>query len=311
MAVAKIVVGHRYRQSLGNIAELARSIQTIGLLQPLVVTVGGELIAGRRRLEAVRELKWERVQVRFVSGAEDALKLLRAERDENTCRKDFTPSEAVAIGKAIEQLEAKEAKLRKAQAKGQPRGIKKDAKDGSSGKLPPETGKTRDRVGEAVGLSGKSYTKAKAVCAAAEESPEQFGAIKEEMDKSGRIDPAHKKVQKLLRDKCPAEWKRGPDETATAWLDRLQHVTVGDQKDFRKEFKSLLQSAKSLVRKESKQQAQDAQKKTGDQPAERGQPTAGMILAIQARGLLRQIPADDPMRKQGLQLVADWLKENQ
>ncbi len=66
-----------------------------------VVTSDLRLVAGRRRLEAVRELKWESIEVRIFETLDDALLALRAEQDENTCRKDFTPSEAVRIGKAL------------------------------------------------------------------------------------------------------------------------------------------------------------------------------------------------------------------
>ena len=36
----------------------------------------------------------------------DAAALLTAKRDENECRKPFTTSEAVAMGKALEEIEA-------------------------------------------------------------------------------------------------------------------------------------------------------------------------------------------------------------
>ena len=68
----------------------------------------------------MRKLGWEYVPVHRVGGLDDTLKQLRAERDENTCRKDFTPSEAVAIGKAIEDLEKPKARERHVQQPGQP-----------------------------------------------------------------------------------------------------------------------------------------------------------------------------------------------
>jgi hypothetical protein len=40
----------------------------------------------------VRELGWPEVEVHVVHGLEEELRLLQAEWDENTCRKDFTPS---------------------------------------------------------------------------------------------------------------------------------------------------------------------------------------------------------------------------
>ena len=71
---------------------------------------------------------------------------LQAERDENTCRQDFKPSEAVALGRQIEELERPQAKCRK--VRGTP------AKP--SGNLPEGSkGETREKVGAALGISGK------------------------------------------------------------------------------------------------------------------------------------------------------------
>ncbi len=80
----------------------------------------------------------------------DGPALLQAERDENTCRLDFSPAEAVAIGRAIEDRERAEAKARMTHA------------NDTYGNLPQVSlGPTRDKVGAALGMSGKSYEKAK------------------------------------------------------------------------------------------------------------------------------------------------------
>ncbi|MCR5611764.1 MAG: ParB/RepB/Spo0J family partition protein [Clostridiales bacterium] len=60
-----------------SISELAASIQQVGLIQPLIVRKNGEnyvLIAGERRLRAVKLLAWPTVQciISEVSGEEDA-----------------------------------------------------------------------------------------------------------------------------------------------------------------------------------------------------------------------------------------------
>src|SRR5262245_5259645 len=112
LPVSEIVVGDRHRQDLGDIAGLAKSIRDLGLLQPIIITRDKNLIAGRRRLEAIKELGWTKVDAQVVDHLGDALLALRAERDENTCRKPFTPSEAVAIGQALEELEKAKAKER-------------------------------------------------------------------------------------------------------------------------------------------------------------------------------------------------------
>jgi ParB family chromosome partitioning protein len=192
-AISEIRVGERHRKDLGDLDAMAASIRSVGLLHPLVITEDGSLVAGRRRLEAVRKLGRPTVPVRVVAGLDGALQLLRAERDENTCRKDFTPSEAVAIGKALEALERPKAKERQAQA-GPAEG--KGKKASGSGKLPEAVaGQTRDKVAEAVGMSGRNYEKAKAVIEAAEADP-SLAPVVEEMDRTGKVDPAYQKVPK-------------------------------------------------------------------------------------------------------------------
>jgi ParB family chromosome partitioning protein len=194
LPVDRIIVGDRHRIDLGDIDALAASIDDVGLLHPIVVNTANRLIAGRRRLEAVRKLGWDEVPVHVVGGLHHALAALRAERDENTCRKEFTPSEAVAIGKALEELERPKARERKAQAAGRPRGSKK-AEAVSGGNLPQQTdGKTRDKVAEAVGMSGRTYEKAKAVVDAAATEP-GLQPVLEEMDRTGKVEPAYKKVK--------------------------------------------------------------------------------------------------------------------
>jgi N6-adenosine-specific RNA methylase IME4/ParB-like chromosome segregation protein Spo0J len=211
MSVTEIIVGNRHRRALGDIDALAASIRDVGLLQPLVLTPDHRLVAGARRLAAVKALGWVKVPVRVAEGLDDAVLLLRAERDENTCRKDFTPSEAVDISEALEELEREAAEKRKraTQAKpgegkvgGQsaapnaPRSEPGEEQASGAGKLPaPEKGDTRDRVAEAVGMSGRTYEKAKAVVEAARKNPEKYGKLKEQMDRSGKVNGAFKRLQ--------------------------------------------------------------------------------------------------------------------
>lgn len=90
--------GARFRRDLGDIPALATNIEEIGLLHPIVITLDNTLIAGMRRLQAVQFLGWREVPVRVV----DLDDVVRGEHDENVVRKDFLPSEAVAIAKALE-----------------------------------------------------------------------------------------------------------------------------------------------------------------------------------------------------------------
>jgi ParB/RepB/Spo0J family partition protein len=192
--VAEIVVGERHRRDLGDLDALLDSIRDLGFLQPIVVRPDKRLVAGAR-LAAARKLGVETIPAIVIDGLTDAVNLLKVERDENTCRKQFTPSEAVSIGKALEELERPRARQRQTASlqKGDPSPVVESFHNGN--------GKTRDKVGEAVGMSGKTYEKAKAVVEAAQSDPVAFGAIAERVDENSKVDRAYKQMvqkQKLL-----------------------------------------------------------------------------------------------------------------
>jgi ParB family chromosome partitioning protein len=183
----------RHRKEVGDLDALAKSIADVGLLQPIVVikkrrSGSYRLVAGERRLRAVALLGLKTIPTHVVSNLRDATALLRAEYDENTCRKDFTPTESVAIGAELEKLEREEAAKRKKSGTNQ--------YTEPSGQLPEgSTGQVRDKVAEAVGMSGKTYEKAKAVVEAAEKEPEKYGDLPKVMDQTGKVDGAFKELR--------------------------------------------------------------------------------------------------------------------
>jgi N6-adenosine-specific RNA methylase IME4 len=207
MDIAGIQLGPRFRRDLGDIAQLAQSIAEIGLLHPIVINPNGQLIAGYRRLEACKKLGWKQVPVRVV----DLDNLLRGERDENVQRKDFTPSEAVAIAQALEPLEREAA--RKRQLTGQPSVESTEGKVQSHSKAPATSenvkeqartapppsagskGQSRDKVAAAVGMGWQQLERATAVVQAARQSPEKYGALVAEMDRTGRVNGVYRKLQ--------------------------------------------------------------------------------------------------------------------
>jgi ParB-like chromosome segregation protein Spo0J len=99
LPIANIIIGPRYRQDMGDIDALAKSMTELGLLHPVVVDKKNNLIAGARRLEAARRLGWTEVPVTEI----DMEWLVEGEHAENECRKNFTRSERVAIGREIEE----------------------------------------------------------------------------------------------------------------------------------------------------------------------------------------------------------------
>jgi N6-adenosine-specific RNA methylase IME4 len=188
-------VGPRHRKDMGDIATLAASIEDVGLLHPIVVTPDNKLIAGERRLEACRLLGWEDVPATVVS-LDD---IVRGENDENAIRKDFLPSEIDSIRRALEPKQKEAAKARQ--------GMRSDLQH--SGNF-PGSGDARDKVGAFAGVSGRTVEKIKAVVEAAEENPEKFGHLVKEMDRTGKVGGAHRKLKQANDEKrvlslAPAE----------------------------------------------------------------------------------------------------------
>ena len=127
---------------------MVRSISRMAL-------AGATVIAGFCRIAAFRKLNRETIPCHRV----DLEEIVRGEYAENVLRKDFTTTEKLAIGAALEPLEQKAAKERQREHGKTAPGRKKN----TGGKLPQVKDKTRDSVARKLGMSGKTYEKAKAV----------------------------------------------------------------------------------------------------------------------------------------------------
>ncbi|MGE3990348.1 MT-A70 family methyltransferase [Pseudorhodoplanes sp.] len=189
--VSEIKLGARHRKDFGDLASLARSIDDRGgLLQPIVITKDNKLIAGERRLRAwpLTRFKAQPIPVHIV----DIDSVVAGEWDENAKRKDFTPSEAVAIKRALEPVERAKAKARVHA------GVKSD-----------DAGRAADKVAEYLGRDRKTIAKAEEVVAAAEKNPKKFGALVEQMDKTGKVSGVHKRLQILQQTEAIKKTKPG------------------------------------------------------------------------------------------------------
>jgi N6-adenosine-specific RNA methylase IME4 len=203
-AIAEVRIGERHRKDLGDIAGLAASMAEVGLLHSIVICPDGRLIAGERRLRAAQQLGWTEVAVTVV----DLDAIVRGEFAENTFRKNFTLSEAVAIARAMEPLEKAAAKAR------QREGARQGGKGGAS--LPtPDKGRVGDKTARAVGIGRRTLEKAEAVVDAAEAEPEKFGKLLAAMDRTGRANGVYRRLKiakqaELIRAEPPLLPGRGP-----------------------------------------------------------------------------------------------------
>lgn len=198
LTIASIQIPDRARKDVGDISDLVASIERVGLLHPIVVTAKNELVAGQRRIEAYRAMGRESIPASVVSNLDEAVSILVAERDENTCRKAFTPTEAVALGERLEALERPKAAARadegrKTGGKTAGRGRQKVGGNIPQSKTKPEP-KTRDKVGAAVGMSGRTYEKAKAVVESGDT------AIIQKMDATGNVEAAARELREKKRE---------------------------------------------------------------------------------------------------------------
>jgi ParB/RepB/Spo0J family partition protein len=177
--IEAIKVGVRHRRDLGDIDELAASIAKVGLLHPIVVTPDGDLIAGERRLAAYKQLGLDDIPVTVVPVKD----IVRGEFAENSFRKNFTMSEAVAIKHALEPLERAAAKER--MLAGKPSA---NFSEGMSGNA-------LDKVAAVAGMHRTTLAKAEAIVAAAEAEPEKYGRLRADMDRSGRVNGPFKRLK--------------------------------------------------------------------------------------------------------------------
>jgi N6-adenosine-specific RNA methylase IME4/ParB-like chromosome segregation protein Spo0J len=191
MEIDQIQVGFRYRKDLGDLRALAQSIEEVGLLHPVVVTPEGRLIAGQRRLEACRLLGWSEVPVTVI----DLYQAASGEAHENLVRKDLLPSEIVALKRAIEPLERRDARERQ----GSRADLCHPATVAECQR--PSGGDARDKIARYLGVGRTTIERAEAVVEAAEDEPEEYGHLVEQMDRSGKVAGAYRRLEVLRQAK--------------------------------------------------------------------------------------------------------------
>lgn len=119
----------RLRHTSGkNVDDLKKSMEEIGLIEPIIINEYYKLIAGERRLKAAKELGWTHIEANQIKGL-NRVGELKVEIHENWKRQDFTPKEladALATLKEAYEEEHPETVKGATLTPGQTVGVKKE-----------------------------------------------------------------------------------------------------------------------------------------------------------------------------------------
>jgi ParB family chromosome partitioning protein len=204
VAIDKIVIGKRARtkKHCGNIKAFSEAMAKLaiggfnGQLQPIVLNSRYELIAGYRRLLALKKSGQTHVWAIRFKQLDDPLLALQAERDENVQREMMWSADLLKVIERMMKIERKQSADRQKATratKGHKIGTQGD------GKLPSrsaaEHGTTRDKVGAEVGKSGRTVDKAMKVNEAAKANPGRYGDLAARLKANGKVDPVYKEMR--------------------------------------------------------------------------------------------------------------------
>lgn len=101
--IKDIKIKKRVRKDLGDLELLKDSIKRYGLMNPITINSQYELVAGHRRLEAMKALGEDSIDAIMVD-TKNKLLQLELELEENVQRKPFTDDELLEGFKALEKL---------------------------------------------------------------------------------------------------------------------------------------------------------------------------------------------------------------
>jgi ParB family chromosome partitioning protein len=144
--IERIEIGSRLRHVSDDVSDLARSMEKLGQLQPVVLTRDGKLVAGAHRVAAAKLLGWR--TVRAIVRHFDSLDAELAEIDENLRRNELTVLEQADHLQRREQI-----LIERGQRAGAPAPADDEGAARGETVSPPQT--TADMAG-AMGISERS-----------------------------------------------------------------------------------------------------------------------------------------------------------
>lgn len=92
--VTDIKIPDRIRNNTGDLSGLKESIRNVGLLNPVLIDMDNQLISGLRRLEAIKQLGWEYIEVRILDIRSKRQRIL-IESEENSQRVELSEEEII------------------------------------------------------------------------------------------------------------------------------------------------------------------------------------------------------------------------
>src|SRR5262249_26767762 len=72
--------------------------------------------------------------------------------------------------------------------------------DGGRGAKVSQPSRATDKIGDFAGISGRTIEKIRAVCDAAGQDPAKFGKLRDDMDRTRRVDGAYKRLRVLQQE---------------------------------------------------------------------------------------------------------------
>jgi len=70
IALSAIKIGSRIRKEMGDLGTLAKSMEQLGLLHPIIIDSNFTLLSGVRRLRAAEKLGWKTIEARMIDQAD-------------------------------------------------------------------------------------------------------------------------------------------------------------------------------------------------------------------------------------------------
>jgi ParB family chromosome partitioning protein len=230
--IDSITVGVRHRKDPGDLNALMKSIEEVGLLQPVTITPDGVLICGWRRLEALRRLGRRTLNVWVRSGISDQLSHLLAQQDENEQRKPLSPVETARLYAEIKMLEQEDAQRRIAAT--QFGGAGRDGGASGSGDSPGPCGDARTRAAQRLTgrdawqrLEQTNWIESVSKDETLGEPVREFAAnMLREIDGGAPVSPAYKRVKAAveLASQPPSPSQEEQDEVARLAAEALKRV---------------------------------------------------------------------------------------